>query len=154
MDQSECMVCPGKCRWQDHHSNSYRFETHEEGEERSRDFSKDYETSKSDAVRKTWQKVEDLQAKLYEMIHEAQEILARLDEIALKPNPLTELKYIDLLIESEQRECKPGYMKRCEYLQEARRHAEVIHLIADAPQWLKDAVQRAKQNVKKHFRSF
>jgi len=89
------------------------------------------------------------------MIHEAQLILARLNEIALKPNPLTELDYIDLLIESEKQECKPGYIKQLEYLQEVRKKAEVIHKIkgegsAEAPQWLKNAVQRAKQNRMKH----
>ena len=100
-----------------------------------------YEKSKSeyDAVKitldKNRQKMKHLQEKVYQMICKAQEILARLNEIALKPNPLTELDYIDLLIESEKQECKPGYRKRLEYLQEARKKAEVIH---QAPQWLKN----------------
>ena len=41
------------------------------------------------------------------MSREAKEIMQRLDEIALKPNPLSEVEYIDLLIESERQEAKP-----------------------------------------------
>ena len=102
------------------------------------------------------QKVKDLQQKVFEMICQAHQILAQLDEIALKPNPLTELDYIDLLIESEKQQCKPGYMKRLEYLQDVRKNAKLIHQInkgGDAPQWLKDAVQKAKENTVKHSRS-
>ena len=86
------------------------------------------------------------------MIYEAQQILARLDEIALKSNPLTDLDCVDQLIETEKQNCKPGYTKRLEYLQETRRYAEVMRLMtkkdAVAPHWLKDSIQRAKENLK------
>ena len=93
------------------------------------------------------------------MICEAQQILARLDEIALKPNPLTELDYVDLLIQSEEREGKPGFMKRLEYLQEARQSAKIINQIKegggeDAEQWLKDIAQEAKENMKQRTHNF
>ena len=165
-ENSVCRVCPGKCEWMSHKNTQYRIEGYEEEEKRTLDdLLKKFETVKSDkdavkvTVEKIRQKVKDLQEKVYEMICEAQQILARLDEIALKPNPLTELDYIDLLIESEKQQCKPGYMKRLEYLQEARKNTEVIHQLKEgedsqAPQWLKDAAQRAKQNMKKHIRGF
>jgi hypothetical protein len=34
--------------------------------------------------------------------------LQRLGEIALRPNPLTDVEYVKLLIENEKREAKPG----------------------------------------------
>ena len=165
-DSAACKVCPGKCHWEKHTNNTFRIEGYEEEEERTLDdLLEKFETVKgdknavADTVDKIRQKVKDLQAKVFELICEAQQILARLDEIALKPNPLNEVDYIDLLIESEKQQCKPGYMKRLEYLQEARKHAEVIHQVkegkdADAPQWLKDASQKAKENMKKHTESF
>ena len=131
MNQSECTVCPAKCNWQMHFRSSYRVETYEVEEERTSADLRKYETVKIDydavkiAIDKIRREVEHLQAKLYEMIHEAYLISAHLNEIALKP--CTELDYIDLLIESEKQECKPGYMKRVEYLQEVRKNAEVIH---------------------------
>ena len=93
---------------------------------------------------------------LQEMVSEAQQILSRLDEIALKPNPLSQLDYVDLLIESEKQQCKLGYMKRLEHLQEARHNAELIHQIregGDAPQWLRVAVLKAKEKMKERSRS-
>lgn len=74
-------------------------------------------------VHKIQQQVRSLK---FEMICEAQQILAQLDEIALKPTPLTVLDYIDLLIDNEKQECKPGFTKQFEYLQEARHNAELI----------------------------
>jgi len=71
MNQSECTVCPRKCRWQNHFRSSYKFETYEEEEERTLDdLLERYETVKSDCsvvkitVDKIRQKVEHLQAKL------------------------------------------------------------------------------------------
>ena len=163
-EKAVCKVCPGKCEWQKHFNNPYRIEAYEEEEERTLDdLLNRFETVKSDknavkiTVDKIRQKVKDLQRKVFEMICEAQQILARLDEIALKPNPLTELDYIDLLIQSEEQEGKPGYMKRLEYLQEARHNAKLMHQLkegGDAPQWLKDTAQEAKENVKKLSHGF
>jgi len=163
-ENSVCQVCPGGCAWQEHHNNQYRIEAYEKEEERTLDdLLKKLETVKSDknavkiAVDKIKQKVEELQQKVFGMICEAQQILARLDEIALKPNPLTELDYIDLLIESEKQEAKVGYRKRLEYLQQARHHAELISQIkegSDAPEWLTEAVQKAREKMEKHKRSF
>lgn len=42
------------------------------------------------------------------MIKKAQQSLRRLDEIALKPNPLTQVDYLEILIESEKAEAKSG----------------------------------------------
>ena len=91
------------------------------------------------------------------MISEAKQILARLDEIALKPNPLNELDYINLLIQSEEQQRRPGYMKRLEYLQEARYTADLIHQLkegSNVTEWLKVAVQKAKEYMNKHSRGF
>ena len=87
-------------------------------------------------------------------------MLLWLSSLGAIPNPLNELEYIDLLIESEKQQCKPGYKKRLEYLQEARKFAKLIQQInqgedcRDAPPWLKDVAEKAKENMKKHKRSF
>ena len=113
-ENSVCQVCPRNCEWQKHCSNPYRIEAYEEEEERTLDDLKmEFETvkSKKSAVKikvdKRRQKVKDL----FEKLFDAQQIIARLDEIAVKLNSLSELDYTDLLIESERQECKPGYMQ-------------------------------------------
>ncbi|XP_078251936.1 uncharacterized protein LOC144591790, partial [Rhinoraja longicauda] len=45
-------------------------------------------------------------------------IIRRLEEIALRPNPLSTPAYIDLMIQSEKEEGKPGFMERIQTLGE------------------------------------
>lgn len=48
------------------------------------------------------------------MIIKVQQSLQRLDEIALKPNPLTQIEYLELLTETEKNEAKKGWKQRVE----------------------------------------
>ena len=61
---------------------------------------------------KMMKSIEESLQKVYEevltMIKKAQQSLRRLDEIALKPNPLTQVDYLEILIESEKAEAKSG----------------------------------------------
>ena len=72
-----------------------------------------------------------LQGKVLEMSREAKETMQRLDEIALKPNPLAEVEYIDLLIESERQEGKPGYPQRIKYYQDMKQRAMIMSKLQD-----------------------
>lgn len=72
-----------------------------------------------------------LQGKVLEMSREAKESMQRLDEIALKPNPLSEVEYIDLLIESERQEGKPGYSQRIKYYQDMKQRALIMSRLQD-----------------------
>ena len=65
------------------------------------------------------------------MMFKAQQSLQRLDEIALKPNPLTRTEYLELLIESEKNEAKPGWKQRVQYYEEAKRQAEILSKVKD-----------------------
>lgn len=53
------------------------------------------------------------------LIQKVAKILKRLQEIALKPNPMSAVDYIQLLIEKEKREGKSGFMERIKMLEEA-----------------------------------
>ncbi|MBP0036594.1 MAG: 50S ribosome-binding GTPase [Roseofilum sp. SID1] len=128
-----CTVCPGRCSWTKHVNRPYKFEDYVEEETRtSGDLKKRYDTALSgknkaqsliDALKKELQAVCE---EVFRMIQRAQQSLHRLDEIALKPDPLTEVQYIDLLIASEKEECKVGWEQRVAYYQEARRCAQIL----------------------------
>ncbi|MEZ4714022.1 MAG: hypothetical protein R3A44_42960 [Caldilineaceae bacterium] len=60
------------------------------------------------------------------MIGQIHQSLQRLEEIALKPDPLSQEEYIDLQIESEKRQAKPGWKQRVAYFEEAKRQLQVI----------------------------
>lgn len=53
--------------------------------------------------------------------------LQRLGEIALRPNPLTDVEYVKLLIENEKREAKPGWQTGVQMLEELKERAQIIH---------------------------
>lgn len=130
---SKCTVCPDKCIWNSHVNNTHRFEFYQETENRTvEDMMKRYQQAKKDGT-KTYNICQILQEdfkktqeKVYEMIGEAKTAIARLEEIALKPNPLSVVQYIELLITSEQQEAKPGWSARIEHLNEAKQKAEII----------------------------
>ena len=65
------------------------------------------------------------------MIKKAQQSLRRLDDIALKPIPSTQVDYLEMLIESEKREAKSGWKQRVKYLEVAKGHAETLSKVKD-----------------------
>ena len=63
------------------------------------------------------------------LVVQAQQTLQHLDEIALKPNPLSQVEYIDRLIQCEKDEGKDGYQERIQYLNEVRVRAELLNMV-------------------------
>ena len=62
------------------------------------------------SIEKTELEYNCLQDEVVELMERSAECLNTLKEIALKPNPLSTPEYIDLLIEGEKSEAKPGYL--------------------------------------------
>ena len=131
--KENCEVCTGKCHWTQHVNDQYRVEwVTREVKQTFDDLKKKYYDAKSgkskyESVvagleRDLYQKGEELRNNLYQ----ARQCIERLDEIALKPNPLSEVEYIKLLIESEQDQKKPGYLKRAKVLKKLLKQAELI----------------------------
>ena len=119
MVDNRCRICPQKCDWQQHCNNPYRFELYEEEVEKtSEDLKKRYEEGIQGKVtaKKIMQKLKEEfeapQKRVSAMILEAQACIKRLDEIALKPDPLLALDYIDLLIQSDKQQKKVGKSKK------------------------------------------
>ena len=87
------------------------------------------------------------------MIRQAQQILQRLDKIALQPNPLSEVEYIDLLIHTEEMDGGPGAAQRIKCLRTVREKAELMSTVKDDKifelECLKQAQQLAKAEAEK-----
>jgi hypothetical protein len=78
------------------------------------------------------QVVEKLGEELHELLDYIEEMMdtiktcnERLEEIALRPNPLTMTEHIELMIENEKLERKEGFMKRIDILNDFRKKAEI-----------------------------
>ena len=133
---AKCTVCPGKCHWTVHKNNTYRFETYPVKVKKTYDDLKEKydlahnmvqkQTTVLGTVRKAFR---DLGSKVGQMVQDVRKYINNLNQIALKPNPLSEVQYIDLLIESEKSERKYGYQQRINMLMGLRREADLIQRI-------------------------
>ena len=151
MSGGYCTVCPGKCHWTKHCNNEFWFELQEVRVEKTYDaLKKRYEdamygkSSKEDVVGVIRSEL----AARYLMIRKAQQILARLDEIALRPNPLNEVEYIDLLILSEKQQGKEGFLGRVECLQNVRQEAKFLSTVRDDKIFENEALKLAQKLAK------
>lgn len=130
---AKCTVCPEKCRWQDHYNNPYFFESYEVEETRTaEDLKKRYNIAENDkegaqnALSKLHDELDDLAKKIYADIHEARRCKERLSAIALKPHPMSDVEYIDVLIEAEKNEKKEGSEGRVELYSKMKTKAEIM----------------------------
>jgi energy-coupling factor transporter ATP-binding protein EcfA2 len=133
MNNGYCTVCTKKCKWDQHRNTPYRYEWYDVVETRtSEDLQRRYSIATSGKS-----KVESLMASLesdlkmmrqvvLQMVHQTKKCLQRLSEIALKPNPLTEVEYIDTLIQSEEDQGRRGFRERVKALKELRREAKLL----------------------------
>lgn len=133
MSNGKCHVCLSNCAWNMHASTSYRFELYDtEVKCTSQELKKKYYIAQSG---KTTQEAmlshmkserDEMQDLVVETISLARKSLARLNEIRLKPNPLSEVEYIDLLIESEKSQAKRGFLRRIQSLYVCRQQAALL----------------------------
>jgi hypothetical protein len=139
MDSSgNCTQCVKRCHWMQHKNTrekftlSYKIETGT-----SDDLKNKFETALEGKaavegmLASHRRKLEEAHAELHEMIEEARLCLMRLGEIALKPNPLTQVEYLELLIESEKQQAKEGWKNRVKYLETTKEQAKLLAIMKD-----------------------
>ena len=135
---AKCTVCPSSCSWRVHYNNGYTFELYEDYEiGTSQELLQRYNTAKSakasveSIIGAMEKELQQLQKTVLFNMRRARDCLKRLDDIALKPNPLTEVEYIDLLIKSEEQQKKPGWKNRVDYFGKVRQQAEILSKVKD-----------------------
>ena len=136
----DCRICPGNCTWRVHANLPYFFEQYTVTETRTyQNLKERYEAAQAgkEKVSATKEKKEEalsqVQVHVYGLIEKIQQSLKHLTEIALKPNPLTEIEYLDLLIQCEESEAKPGYQHRVAQYRKIRKDAEILQKTAKLP---------------------
>ncbi len=126
-----CKVCAGKCPWHSHWRVPYKIEFTTVMEKRTcEDLIRKYSSSgKVEVLSKLEKVLYDLRIKVLSDMYRVRESLHRLDEIAFKPNPLTEVQYIELLIATEKREGRAGFEDRIEAFEEIKSKAKLFEKI-------------------------
>lgn len=128
-----CRACPKNCYWEKHANLPYHIAYYTERESRTSDhLKKQYETAITgkekvqSMIIKNEGILHDLQVFVFSVIENVRKSIKRLNEIALKPDPLTEIEYLDLLIESEKMEAQTGWKARVQQYMKLRKDAEVL----------------------------
>lgn len=136
--EGNCEVCSGKCRWEKHKNVPYliRYTTVQE-KRTSLDLKKKYDTAVSGKSKVEGMLIQlerclqQLRIDVLSDMYKVRMSLKRLDEIALKPNPLTEVQYIELLIKNEKREARPGWKDRVKAFEDFKKKAQMFSKIKE-----------------------
>ena len=125
-----CTICEQHCVWSDHKSSGFRLVVeYEEVEKTYEDVLKKYQDAPG--KRSIIRSIVELRKKEYtkirgdveKQVNKCRSILEELREIALKPDPLSEGDYIEILIDTEKVECKPGFLDRVRELNDIKAKA-------------------------------
>ena len=142
----KCTVCPKKCHHSHHKNAAYRIEIKMVKEKTTlKDLEKKFYDSKSNLSRfeqirnGLYNEFKSIQVKCLQVQDEIKKSVDRLKQIGLNSNPLSQNDYIDLLIESEKNQRKPGWKGRIKGLEDLKK----IH------QTIKEAYESKNNKIKK-----
>lgn len=133
MDSSgHCAQCPGSCHWTMHKNAPFRIEFNEVKVTKTYDdMKRKYQEAQGkiptleQVLCKMVEELERLTDEIEEMVDDMRKCNNRLKEIALRPNPLGMIDQIDLMIQAEKDEGRPGFQKRIEVLKRFREKAAI-----------------------------
>ena len=132
-EEGNCKVCTGKCSWNEHRNLPYSEKNKMVQEKRT----------SHDMLQTLERCLNELRLKVLSDMYKVRQCLRRLDEIAFKPNPLTEVQYIELLIENEKKEGRAGWMDRVRAFEDVKKKAEMFTKIKreeDIPKLLDELI--------------
>ena len=148
-ENAKCRVCPNKCHWQQHVNNPYRFEFYEEMEKKtSAELLEKYNTAVKGkniveaCLEQCKNYIETVERDVITKVNQVQQALQLLDKIALKPNPLTQVDHLNLLIESEKQSVKPGFENRIKIYEKAKEEAKILEAAKNNPEQLKKILKQ------------
>lgn len=135
MQNEHCTVCG--CHWSKHANTPFMYESYFEKEtQTSEDLLKKYNIA-IDAKNKTQTLIDRIQAEFEEiaenvlvMTDQVRKSLTQLDKIALKPNPLTSIEYLDLSIQDEKNNKTLNWERRVAYYEAAKKEADFLQEIS------------------------
>ncbi|KAF3698564.1 Verrucotoxin subunit beta [Channa argus] len=148
-----CTVCPGKCIWSVHFNQTYRWEYVRVKEKQTlQELKQKYEkaTKEKMTVQQMIERQEEeilhLQDLIVSLMDQSANCITRLQEIALRPNPLTTPEYIEMLIEGEKSEAKEGYQARIRSLEAMKERATIISKVAKRDKLTKTQEELAEES--------
>lgn len=144
MTDGICTMCTGRCIWSEHKNTPYIFRYSVEKVKKTyAEMKEKYETAyRSKMTHETYIEglkcdIEYLFKHVQMMMEEINQCKRRLKEIALRPDPLSAVEHLDLMIQAEETERQPGYKRRIKMLHEFRQMDLVNKQVENFHQGLK-----------------
>nr|XP_040026756.1 uncharacterized protein LOC120815821 [Gasterosteus aculeatus aculeatus] len=132
-----CTVCPGRCVWSLHFNQTYSWDYVKVTEKQTLHELKvkykratEEKMTVQDLIERQEEEIAQLQDMIVSLMDQSSQSITRLQEIALRPNPLTTPEYIDMLIEGERSEAKPGHRARIQSLMAMKDKAHIISKVS------------------------
>ena len=133
-----CRICENRCIWSEHKNQPYLIQAQEIYAEKTyEEMMKKYVSAQDEKgkainiLEKIKENYETVMERNKELVAKVKDYINRLKEIALKPNPMSELDYINILIENENEGKKDGYQERIHILKELHEKAKIRAQIAE-----------------------
>ncbi|XP_069775790.1 uncharacterized protein [Narcine bancroftii] len=133
-----CKICPNKCSSRDHQKEQCKIVS--ETRKTTKTYEKlkaKYEKAHGEKMTQQNMKVileqefDEVQDSVLKLVQQLSQSIRRLDEIALRPSPLSTPAYIDLLIESEKDEARRGWEGRVRALKTVKERAKLADNFAN-----------------------
>ncbi|KAM4552245.1 uncharacterized protein PAE49_015729 [Odontesthes bonariensis] len=132
-----CTVCPGKCIWSVHFNQTYKWEyVHEKEKKTLEELKNKYKKANKEKmttqqlIERQEEEINRLQDIMMSLMDQSAHCMNRLQEIALRPNPLTIPEYIELLIEGEKSGATEGHRARIQCLEDMKDKANLIFKVS------------------------
>lgn len=129
----QCIYCPNKCDWTKHKNTPFFYETYEEEKEVTyEELKKKYLTSKSEIAKKkdvlngVISKMKELNRECIQTQQQITDTINILKVIALNKEILSAEEHIDILIQVEKQEKKPGFLDRVESLNLLKKQKQLM----------------------------
>ena len=149
---ARCTVCNGRCSWDQHKNMKYYFTTErKQVTKTSNDLNRRYQDasgkvkSATEIIDEMVDEFEAVQIKIIGITEVLRKSINKLNEIALKPNPLSTGEYIRILIESEKSTAEPGWQDRVNHLNQVK---EKVDNLAEVAKQGFDPFEAYKQKIK------
>ena len=150
MEEDNCKVCPGKCKLAHHSRSPTKYvRCVVKKMQSSEDFKKRYqltaeEYSQEQLVTKLREEVATQYYEAFLLVHHAQQVMTRLNTLALKPKTFSGTECIDVLIQIEEDYKEPSYQKRVGRLQLIQSYAKQLSDITSDQEYREIAWQKAQ----------
>ncbi|XP_066967845.1 uncharacterized protein [Macrobrachium rosenbergii] len=138
MKNGNCRICPGHCHCKMHKNSRFKYIYKRAEKTKTTDYLRSrYEEAKKkklsakQLIDEVEAELQAVQTKVLGMTETVRKTVKRLREIALKPDPLSIVEYIDAVIGSEKSKAEPGRPAPSMKLQDVRKNMEYLKEIAD-----------------------